>query len=138
MSRWGMPIGRALGSVWIVLFLASQTVIRAGELSGRVLMTDTCSPGLRPAVVFWSPINSRQDGPERQTADRPALPAGPGTVIPMRLGDLRFQSRVVAVERGGTIRFSNEDGESHTVRLVSPADQFGASIGPAQTRDFTP
>ena len=51
---------------------------------------------------------------------------------------LQFTPRVQAIGLGQTIRFTNEDGETHNVHVVSPGFVFNQSMSPGQFRDFTP
>ena len=46
--------------------------------------------------------------------------------------------RVRAIALGQTLRFTNEDGETHNVHVVSPGFTFNQSMSPGQFQDFTP
>ncbi len=39
---------------------------------------------------------------------------------------------------GQTVRFTNQDGETHNVHVVSPGFSFNQSMGPGHFQDFTP
>ena len=52
---------------------------------------------------------------------------------------LQFVPRVQAIKLGQTVRFTNQDGETHNVHVVSP--HFAAlnqSMSPGQPFDFEP
>ena len=51
---------------------------------------------------------------------------------------LQFVPRVQAIALGQTVRFTNQDGETHNVHVVSPGFAFNQSMSPGQPRDFTP
>ena len=43
---------------------------------------------------------------------------------------LQFVPRVQAIELGQTVRFTNQDGETHNVHVVSPGFAFNQSMAP--------
>ena len=70
----------------------------------------------------------------KPTADRP----GTAGVALLNQHGLQFVPRVRAIALGETIRFTNEDGETHNVHAVSPGFNFNQSMSPGQFREFTP
>jgi high-affinity iron transporter len=52
--------------------------------------------------------------------------------------DLQFVPRVQAMALGQTLRFTNQDAESHNVHIVSPGFPFNQSMAPGQYLDYTP
>ncbi len=51
---------------------------------------------------------------------------------------LQFTPRVQAITLGQTLRFTNQDGETHNVHVVSPGFAFNQSMTPGRYQDFTP
>ena len=62
----------------------------------------------------------------------------PAAVVLVNQRGLQFVPRVQAIALGQTVRFTNEDGETHNVHVVSPGFAFNQSMSPGQFRDFTP
>jgi high-affinity iron transporter len=104
-------------------------------------MPDICSPSVSPAVVYLAPAKGKE---RRGAAATPAATAGPagGTDVALvNQRGLQFTPRVQAIALGQTVRFTNEDGETHNVHVVSSGvgfNQFNQSMGPRQYQDFTP
>ena len=51
---------------------------------------------------------------------------------------LQFVPRVQAIRLGQTVRFTNQDSETHNVHVVSPHFALNQSMSPGQPFDFTP
>jgi high-affinity iron transporter len=123
------PMSRSL--VMVGLLVLAATTARAGEVRGRVEMPDTCSPSVSPAVVTLEPVGG------------PALPAssnGPAKVALLRVNQhgLQFEPRVAVARVGQPIQFTNQDGETHNVHILSPGVNFSRSMAPNEPADFTP
>jgi high-affinity iron transporter len=107
-------------------------------ISGQARMTDVCSPTISPAVVYLE----REDDRGSESANAGAVVAGPSaspaalTLVNQR--GLQFVPRVQAIEVGRTLRFTNDDSETHNVHVVSPGFDFNQSMAPGQPRDFIP
>ena len=52
--------------------------------------------------------------------------------------ELQFLPRIRAIALGQTVRFGNQDGETHNVHIVSPGFPFSQAMAPGQFQDFTP
>jgi len=119
-------------TAWLATFLTAAlapTAI-AADVVGRVAMPDVCSPEVSPAVVSLRPADGRV------SVSTPSLGRAEVTLINQR--GLQFVPRVRAVSLGQSLRFTNEDAETHNVHVVSPGDDFNESMRPGQPRDFTP
>jgi high-affinity iron transporter len=115
---------------WLLLALATTTTTlsaRAGDVSGRVEMPATCSPAVSPAVVTLE----RLDGtPAPAAADRVA-----GVTLVNQRG-LQFEPRVQAIQAGQTLRFTNDDNETHNVHVHADGVFFNESMGHGRPVDF--
>lgn len=115
------------------------SLLRSGtgtEVSGVVRMPEVCSPSVSPAVVYLKPAGAA--GPER-TASTPGGPVGPGNEVTLvNQRGLQFTPRVQAITLGQTVRFTNQDGETHNVHAVSPGFEYNQAMAPGQFADFTP
>ncbi len=107
----------------------------ADRISGVVRMPDICSPSVSPAVVYLEsrraagrpgkPAEVRRDGRPDAT---PEIGAG-------RISEgLQFTPRVQAIALGQTVRFTNQDGETHNVHAVTPGFPFNQSMAPGRPR----
>ncbi len=106
------------------------TRVSAGEVSGKVVMPDICSPEISPAVAALELKNG-------------GAPAGSSSAVPTDVAlinqrGLQFSPRVQAIALGQTLRFTNEDAETHNVHVVSAGNPFNESMAPGQPKDFTP
>ena len=128
MRRWVVFSLGATGSCWPCLgsFLvcAGIETTEGGEISGVVRMPDICSPTVSPAVVYLTPVSharGRQwrSGVARRLGRRRVNPGVADLVLVNQRG-LQFVPRVQAIALGQTVRFTNEDGETHNVHVVSP------------------
>src|SRR5262245_63995041 len=89
-------------------------------------MSETCSPAISPAVVHLIP----------KDATAPAATAGHGVMTLIDQKGLRFEPRVRALALGQTIRFTNQDPETHNVHVLGTP--FNQSMAPGQDLDFVP
>jgi high-affinity iron transporter len=121
------PMSRSLVMVGLLLLAASSA--NAGEVKGRVEMPDACSPTVSPAVVTLEPT------------DGTALPAPskmPASVALVNQHGLQFEPRIQVARVGQTLRFTNQDGETHNVHVLSPGFAFNQSMKPNVPADFVP
>jgi high-affinity iron transporter len=112
--------------------------VRGAEVSGVVRMPEVCSPSVSPAVVYLQPSDDqagRTAAPKAGVSSRPS----PDTEIALvNQRGLQFTPRVQAIALGQTVRFTNEDGETHNVHVVSLGFAFNQSMTPGRHQDFTP
>jgi high-affinity iron transporter len=141
MSRARIKVGFAAVAIWGLLH-SSLTIkpSEGAEVTGTVRMPDICSPAVSPAVVYLTPV--RQDGkrialPLPQAGEQPGQSRSTDVVLVNQRG-LQFIPRVQAIARGQSIRFTNQDGETHNVHVFAPGMSFNQSMAPGQFRDFTP
>ena len=113
----------------------------ATDVAGIVRMPDACSPSVSPAVVYLMQIDANESAGHAQPGDHACI-----------AGSIRFRRRLCwsisggcnsfrgcrAIALGQTVRFTNQDGETHNVHVVSPGFAFNQSMAPGQFRDFTP
>ncbi len=111
----------------------SRTVAGA-EVSGVVRMPEICSPSVSPAVVYLVPADAKE---RRASASKSSSSAGTQVTLVNQRG-LQFTPRVQAIALGQTVRFTNQDGETHNVHVVSPGFSFNQSMTPGRYQDFTP
>ena len=93
----------------------------------------------RRSVRRWSTWCRREAGrirTPRRSRVRPPQP-GPEIALVNQRG-LQFTPRVQAIALGQTVRFTNQDGETHNVHVVSPGFAFNQSMTPGRYQDFTP
>ena len=126
-------------TVFAILFCGACTESKGdGQVSGMVRMPDVCTPAVSPAVVYLTRADEKQTALGRASAETtPGNSRGADVVLVNQRG-LQFVPRVQAIALGQTIRFTNEDGETHNVHVVSPGFAFNQSMSPGQFRDFTP
>jgi len=108
--------------------VAATATVRAGDVAGRVEMSAACAPEVSPAVVMLEPTD-----PSRK------LPASPETtprVISQR--GMRFDPRVVALKSGQSLKFTNEDTETHNIHVTASGENFNASVQPGSFMDYQP
>jgi high-affinity iron transporter len=122
---------RCLGLIAVAACACAPGGAKAGELAGRVLMSEVCNPDVSPAVVTLEPVGGAG-------AVEVKAGAGPAEVAVVNQRGLMFVPRVQAVALGRTVRFTNEDAETHNVHVVSPGHSFNESMAPGQPREFTP
>ena len=111
------------------LLVLSSSTARSDEVKGRVEMPDTCSPSVSPAVVTLDPIGgSSQPSSSKATKD----------VALINQQGLQFEPRVSVASVGQTLRFTNQDGETHNVHILSPGFEFNQSMKPNVPAEFVP
>src|SRR6516164_7126499 len=114
----------------LLIAISSFQQGRAATVSGKVVMPDVCSPDVSPAVVVLKPIGV-------EAGARSTL-ASPVPVALINQRGLQFVPRVQAIALGRTLRFTNDDNETHNVHILSPGNGFNESMPPGQAREFTP
>ncbi len=113
-----------------VLLALSSASADAGEVRGRVVMPDTCSPTVSPAVVTLEP---------KGVAASTDAAQGPASVaVVVNQHGLQFEPRVQVVAVGQTLRFTNQDAERHSVHIMTPGFTFNRSMAPNLHEDFVP
>jgi high-affinity iron transporter len=117
---------------------ASSSRVGGAEISGLVKMPEVCSPSVSPAVVYLEPASGRSEPAARPRAGVPPTSAGNAEIALVNQRGLQFTPRVQAIAMGQTVRFTNQDGETHNVHVVSPGFAFNQSMTPAHYQDFTP
>ncbi|MDR3632364.1 MAG: FTR1 family protein [Isosphaeraceae bacterium] len=120
---------RTILPAWLLVIVAVAGT-SAAEVSGRVVMPDVCAPEVSPAVVTLEPKGNAQ-GQLGSTAQ-------PTEVKLVDQRGLQFVPRVQAMHVGETLRFTNQDSETHNVHIVSPGFAFNESMAPGQPRDYVP
>jgi len=101
----------------------------AGIVTGRVQMPETCSPSVSPAVVTLEPHQESVATDLSKDLTKVALVNQQG---------LQFEPRVQLAKVGQTIRFTNQDGETHNVHILTPGVSFNRSMAPNVPADFVP
>jgi high-affinity iron transporter len=150
MRLKGMSTAMARGrcrSYRIVLVLLSAAFFCLGarkpdgaDVSGVVRMPDVCSPGASPAVVYLTPVGAKGTAALSPMSGSEAA-AGESGLADLALVNqrgLQFVPRVQAIALGRTVRFTNQDSETHNVHVVSPGDSVNQAMAPGQPLDFTP
>jgi len=102
------------------------------EVSGRVELPEICSPEISPAVVTLE--RDEGAGPTGRVQDT----AVTAQVSLIRQRGLQFVPRVQVMTMGRTLRFTNEDAETHNVHLISGRDGFNRSMAPGGSCEFIP
>jgi high-affinity iron transporter len=103
-------------------------------------MPEVCSPSVSRAVVYLQPADSK----ERRALLKQIRPGASSTassgaeVVLVNQRGLQFTPRVQAMVLGQTVRFTNQDGETHNVHVVSPGFGLNQSMAPGHYLDFTP
>ncbi len=115
--------------VMVILLASPCSMIEAAEVKGRVEMPDTCSPTVSPAVVTLEPIEGARF-PEGLKA--------PTKVALVNQHGLQFEPRVQVIRVGQTLRFTNQDAETHNVHILTPGFMFNRSMAPNVPADFVP
>ncbi len=129
-----------LMAVGLALLSAGAGRSHGEDVSGVVRMPDVCSPAASPAVVYLKPASQARtpaapDAPAARGADGLARPAELALV---NQRGLQFVPRVQAMALGQTVRFTNQDGETHNVHVSSPHFSLNQAMSPGQPLDFTP
>jgi high-affinity iron transporter len=144
-TRWGtILLGVATLAACRVTGASGQSAGPGGDspgnrggatVSGVVRMPDLCSPSVSPAVVYLE-IPADAAG---QSGKAGVAATGPGTetaVVDQK--GLQFTPRVQAIALGQTVRFANQDIETHNVHAVTTGFPFNQSMSPGITKEFTP
>ncbi len=123
-----------LGSTGILnkVHSAEEMPPQGATVAGQIRMPDACSPSISPAVVYLEPAGTK-DAPKSSAASQASATTAEVSLINQQ--GLQFIPRIQAIERGGTIRFANQDGETHNVHVVTPGLEFNQSMAPGQFRD---
>jgi high-affinity iron transporter len=106
------------------------------RVAGRVRMPDICSPAISPAVVYLERAGTEPIPPAGSDSSPATATAAEVSLINQH--GLQFVPRIQAVGMGRTIRFANQDGETHNVHVVTPGFNFNQSMAPGQARDYLP
>ena len=135
-TAWLAMIG--LWGVSPVVFAWSTS--EGAEISGVVQMPEICSPAISPAVVYLRLADAKERHAFSASASKVASSsaASAGEVVLVNQHNLQFVPRVQALVLGQTVRFTNQDGETHNVHVVSPGFSFNQAMGPGHFQDFTP
>jgi high-affinity iron transporter len=98
-----------------------------GDVSGRVDMPATCSPTVSPAVVSLERLDGKVvvDGQGR----------GASVALVNQRG-LQFEPRVQAIQVGQSVRFTNDDNETHNVHILTPGVPFNQSMARGRTVEY--
>ncbi len=118
--------------VTVGLLAWSSSIAGAAEVKGRVVMPDSCSPSVSPAVVSLEPLDPQVLATESK--------AGTSAVKLAKVDQhgLQFEPRVEVARVGRPISFSNQDGETHNVHSATPGVSFSWSMAPNATQSYTP
>jgi high-affinity iron transporter len=103
-------------------------------------MPDVCSPAASPAVVYLTPASAHESD-SRSDSSGALAKTSETRVADLALVNqrgLQFVPRVQAISLGQTVRFTNQDGETHNVHVVSPHFMLNQAMSPGQPLDFTP
>ena len=116
--------------VTVGLLAWSCSLAGAAEVKGRVIMPDSCSPSVSPAVVTLEPVDP---APVAVSS-----PVGVSVALMVKQQGLQFEPRVQVAQVGQPIQFSNQDGETHNVHSATPGVTFSWSMSPNATQKFIP
>jgi high-affinity iron transporter len=121
------PMLRPLVLATLVALFSTST--KAGEVKGRVEMPDACSPSVSPAIVTLEPMGESPVTIQSTTPTELKLVNQHG---------LQFEPRVSVARVGQTIRFTNQDAETHNVHVLTSGFAFNQSMRPNVPADFVP
>ena len=125
---------RAVPALWgLVLLCLGVCTVHGADVSGVVRMPDVCSPGASPAVVY---LTARSAGASGVPATTDETEVADLALVNQR--GLQFVPRVQAIRLGQSVRFTNQDGETHNVHVISPHFALNQSMSPGQPFDFKP
>ena len=128
--RWNTTMARfATLAALILTTVTAAGSAAAGVVSGKVVMSEVCSPEVSPAVVV---LVAKGNTP----SSVPAMSVTDVALVNQR--GLQFVPRVQAVTLGSKVRFTNDDTETHNVHIVSPGNDFNETMAPGQPREFAP
>ncbi len=127
-------------ALFATLMSAAAVDSDAGDVSGVVRMPDVCSPSISPAVVYLTPVDGRPSTMSNGSigARSGLTPEPRAEVALVTQRGLQFLPRIQAISVGQSVRFTNQDGETHNVHIVSPGFAFNQSMAPGQGQEFTP
>ncbi len=117
--------------VTVGLLAWSSSIAGAAEVKGRVVMPDSCSPSVSPAVVSLEPLDPKVLATESKADSAVKL-------AKVNQHGLQFEPRVEVARVGQPISFSNQDGETHNVHSATPGVSFSWSMAPNATQSYTP
>ncbi len=117
--------------VMVALLALSSSMPEAAEVKGRVEMPDSCSSAVNPAVVALEPADGATLGEIPKT---PAMAA----LVKVNQHGLQFEPRVQVIRVGQTLRFTNQDAETHNVHILTPGFPFNRSMAPNVPADYVP
>src|SRR5947209_20595815 len=100
-------------------------------------MPEVVSPSVSPAVVYLVPADGK-DSSVLSKSGAAHERSGRSEIALVNQRGLQFTPRVQAIALGQTVRFTNQDGETHNVHVVSPGYGFNQSMAPGHFQDFTP
>jgi high-affinity iron transporter len=122
-------MSRSLALVALMLLVTS--LVKAGEVKGRLEMPDSCSPTVSPAVVSLDRVGGFETPPAK---------SGPANLeLTINQHGLQFEPRVLLARVGQTIRFTNQDAEFHNVHSLNLRDyDFNRSMAPNVPAEFVP
>lgn len=110
---------------------------KGATVSGVIRMPEICAPSVSPAVVYLE-INDGT-GQAGKLAPAVAESSSPRTETALvNQKGLQFTPRVQAIALGQSLRFTNEDIETHNVHIITPGYPFNQSMSPGNTQDFIP
>jgi len=141
MRRMNLTDGLvAVALLTLLLGAKGVNAVAGTEVAGVVRTPDVCSPAISPAVVYLAPARAdeRHDLMERRRLGVPSGQSNLAQVVLVNQRGLQFVPRVQAIALGQTVRFTNDDGETHNVHVVSPGFTFNQSMSPGHFHDFTP
>ncbi|MEJ7640419.1 MAG: high-affinity Fe2+/Pb2+ permease, partial [Singulisphaera sp.] len=105
------------------LVVLGISTARGAEVSGRINLPEVCSAEVSPAVVSLEHADEGA-GPDGKDEDA----GGVAEVALIRQRGLQFVPRVRVMTLGQTLRFTNEDAETHNVHVVTGRDGFNQSM----------
>ncbi|MDX2037229.1 MAG: FTR1 family protein [Isosphaeraceae bacterium] len=109
--------------------LGAAAACRAGDVVGKVEMSATCATIASPAVVTLEPI-------DKGTPIDATRVGGAAEVALVHQQGLQFEPRVQAVVVGQTVRFTNDDNETHNVHILTPGASFNQTMAPNRPVDY--
>jgi high-affinity iron transporter len=103
-------------------------------------MPEICSPAVSPAVVYLKAVPANGKGGRSDSSRNGKAASGiqAAELVLVNQRGLQFVPRVQAIELGQALRFTNQDGETHNIHVVSPHFALNQSMSPGQPLDFTP
>ena len=129
-----------LALLGVAFFCLGGGKSEGADVWGVVRMPDVCSPAASPAVVYLTPVAPNGSGAvsEPSATPVPASDAQSARLALVNQRGLQFVPRVQAIALGQTVRFTNQDSETHNVHVVSPWFSHNQAMAPGQLLDFAP